>query len=255
MRPDERRRQIMDLVRQHGRVIVDELAGLLDVSRESIRRDLNVLSTRGLVRKFHGGAEYPRADGENAYRVRMTENVQAKRQIARRAAALFSQGDTLFVDPGTTTEYFSEELAKVAGVSVITNSSAIALNLSGAGVDNQVYMIGGQFHSDRAASYGALAVEQIRLFHASDAVLAVGAINANAGITNYLIEEAEVGRAMSSRARRVTVLADSSKVGKTALFEVCPLEHIDRLVTERRPEGGFAAALSKAGIEVLVASG
>jgi len=254
MRPEERRSQIMDMVREQGRVIVDVLAEQLDVSRESIRRDLNALSTQGLVRKFHGGAEYPNTDSESAYRVRMTENVQAKRQIARRAAALFGKGDTLFVDPGTTTQYFSDELAKVAGISVITNSSPIAQNLSNSDVDNQVYLIGGQFHGDRASSYGALAVEQIHLFHASDVVLAVAALNAQTGLTNYLVEEAEVGRAMLSHARRVTVLADHSKIGRTALFEVCPLDRIDRLVTERAPEADFAAALREAGVEVVIAA-
>ena len=254
MRPEERRSQIMDMVRERGRVVVDDLAELLDVSRESIRRDLNALSTQGQVRKFHGGAEYPHTDRESAYRVRMTENVQAKRQIARRAAALFADGDTVFVDTGTTTEYFSEELAKVSGISVITNSSVISANLAGSEADNQVYLIGGQYNGERTCSYGALAVEQIRLFHASDVVLTVGAINANTGITNFLLDEAEVARAMLRHAKTLTVIADASKVGRTALFEICPLERIDRLVTERAPEGVFGAAVREADIDVLMAA-
>ncbi len=254
MRPADRRSRIMDFVRERGRITVDELAGLLDVSRESIRRDLNLLSTQGQIRKFHGGAELPHVDGESAYNVRMTENVRAKRKIAKRAAQLFELGDTLFIDTGTTTVFFAEDLAKVEGVSVITNSSVIANTLATAETSNRVFLIGGQQSGEGACTFGALAVEQIHVFHASDVVLAVGALDVETGLTSYLVDEAEIARAMLRQARTVTVLADTTKLGRTALFEICPLDRIDRLVIEEKPQGEFGRALRKANVEVVVAA-
>ncbi|MBT5161348.1 MAG: DeoR/GlpR transcriptional regulator, partial [Alphaproteobacteria bacterium] len=227
MWPAERRSNILDLLRENGRVTVDDLAERMASSRETIRRDLNHLSIQGHLRKFHGGAELPHVDGESSYHIRMTENVRAKRRIATRAARLFDRGATLFVDTGTTTVFFAEELAKADDISVITNSSVIASSLVMAESTNRVYVIGGQQSGDGTCTFGALAVEQISVFHAADVVLAVGALDISTGLTSYSVDEAEIARAMIRQAKTVTVLADSSKLERTALFEVCPLNRLD----------------------------
>lgn len=253
MRPDERRDRILDAVRRDHRVSVDALADTLAISRETIRRDLNDLADRGLVRKIHGGATLPDPQGEGAFAARMTENAAEKRAIARRAAELFAPGDTLFVDTGTTTLAFAEEIARRQSLTVITNSLAIAQILGRSGNGHSVYLIGGAFSDDAGETLGPLAVEQIASFHAEHAVLTVGAVGAS-GLLDYNVEEAQVARAMLRQARRVTVLADAGKFDRQALFPIAPLRQVHRLVTNAAPDGNLAAALDDASVQVILAT-
>lgn len=232
---------------------MEELADSLTVSRETIRRDLSVLSNRGLLRKFHGGATWPHNDGENLFQERMSENVAAKRAIARRAAALFAPGDALFVDTGSTTVYFAEELARTAELRVITNSTMIASILTDTDHGTRVYLLGGEFNGENHETFGAMSTAMIRQFHARHAVLTVAALNAEAGIMDHDTEEAQVARAIVHQAKTLTVLADTSKFDRTALFEVAPWTAVNRLVVDQRPTGELARQLDAAGVEVIVA--
>lgn len=268
MRPHQRQEAILDLVANHGRVMVDDLATRFGASRETIRRDLGALAGLGRLRKFHGGAERNTApntgrnngsdrsaDGpaeEGPFAWRMQRNRAAKQAIARAAAALFHPGDSLFIDTGTTTVYFAEELARRGGMSVVTNSATIAGIVAGT-PGNAAYLLGGAVRADAAETVGPLTVEQVGNFRADHVVLTVGALNAEAGAMDYLIEEAEVARAMVARGGQLTVLADSSKLGRSALFEICPLAQIHSLVVERPVTGSLAGMLAAAGVRVVVA--
>lgn len=252
MRPEQRRERILDAVRTQQKVGVDELAETLAISRETIRRDLNELADKGLVRKVHGGAVMPDARTEGVFAARMGERAAEKRAIAERAAALFHPGDTLFIDTGTTTIAFAEELARREGLTVITNSLAIAQILGRSGNGHAAYLLGGAFSEDASETLGPLAVEQVGNFHAEHAVLTVGAVGV-AGLLDYNVEEARLARAMLGQARRVTVLADDSKLGAQALFPVAPLRQVHRLVTNAAPEPDLATALADAAIELIIA--
>ena len=252
MRPEARRDRIVDLLREGAPVSVEFLAATLAASRETVRRDLAELARRGLIRKFHGGAALPEPAGEGAFQTRMAEHPREKRAIARRAAALFGPGDTLFVDTGTTSVIFAEELARGAGLTVVTNCLTIAQLIGRSGNGNRAFLVGGEYRDEAAQTLGALAVEQIARFHAAHAVLTVGAIDP-AGVMDFDLGETEVARAMIARAQTITVIADSSKLGRRGLFEVCPLARVDRLVVDRPAEGELAAALQMAAVDVIVA--
>jgi DeoR/GlpR family transcriptional regulator of sugar metabolism len=254
MRPNIRRERIEQMVRERERVTVDALAELLGTSRETIRRDLTDLAERGRVRKFHGGATLaeprgPEADVEGSFQGRLLENAEAKRAIARRAIQLFEPGDTLFVDTGTTTLLFAEELAIASGLTVITNSAAIAA-MAARGNANSTFLIGGEYRAESTENLGPLAIDQISQFHAIHAVLAVGSIE-TVGILDFDLREADVARAMITQSRSVTVLADASKFGRGGLIKVAPLEAVHRVVTESEPPQAIAHALEEAGVSVI----
>lgn len=251
--PAERRSRIADLVRERGRVTVEDLAVEIVISRETIRRDLNALSAKGLVRKFHGGAARITGDAEGSFRQRMGQSVPAKLAIARRAAALFAPGESLFIDTGSTTLYFAEALAQAEGLTVITNSSAIARTLSPPGSPHRVVLIGGDYQHDNQETVGVLAVSQIHGFRTRHAVLTIGAIAESGAVMDFSIEEAEVARAMVAQSEEVTILADVSKLARTALCEVCRLEQVHRLVCDGPPPTGVARAIEAAGVELLLA--
>jgi DeoR/GlpR family transcriptional regulator of sugar metabolism len=255
MRPAARRDLIVDLVRERQRVTVDFLAEQLTTSRETIRRDLTELAACGLIQKFHGGATVPDVSGaglktEGSFQARMQDHMREKRTLARRAAALFSPGDILFIDTGTTTAIFAEELCRLSRLTVITNSVSIAQMIV-RGEGNRAFLLGGEYNEDAGENLGTLAVEQVSRFHATHAVLTVGAIEPD-GVFDFNLDEAEIARAMIAQSRHVTVLADAGKFTKSALFQVCPLAAIDRLVTNDAPQP-MVEALRVAEVETILA--
>src|SRR5690348_456709 len=118
MKPEERRERIASMVRDASRASVDELAATLDISHETIRRDLAFLSARGIVRKVHGGAVDFRTALESPLHDRRSAARIEKLRIARRAAQLFRPGDSILIDSGTTTGYFAQELGKAGRFTV-----------------------------------------------------------------------------------------------------------------------------------------
>jgi DeoR family transcriptional regulator, glycerol-3-phosphate regulon repressor len=257
MRPSDRRDLIVSMVRERERVTVDFLAQELTASCETIRRDLTELAARGVIRKFHGGAALPDAGTsaakiEGSFQSRMTKQMREKRAIAKRAATLFSPGDTLFIDTGTTTVVFAEELARLSRLTVITNSVLIVQAIARGARGNRAFLIGGEYKDGAGENLGTLAVEQIGRFRATHAVLTVGAVEAD-GVTDYDLDEAQIALAMIGQARHLTVLADASKLGRNGLFQVCAWEDVDRLVIDQAPEGAVAKALHSADVEVIVA--
>ena len=130
MRPRDRQLRIIDLVRTQGKVSVDELTQRFSSSAETIRRDLSQLSADGKLKKIHGGAVALRDYGEGAFAQRMQQNAGAKRLIADKARGLVSAGDSLLIDTGSTTLVAAEALATIDGLTVVTNSTAIARVIS-----------------------------------------------------------------------------------------------------------------------------
>ncbi len=254
MTPSARRAEIVKIVRLRGSVTVDALAEALDISRETIRRDLSELARLGKVRKFHGGASLPAHPGEGPFRDRMSENAEAKIQIAAEAVKLVAPGETIFVDTGSTTLYFAERLAEIPNLTVVTNSAEIARVISSAPSQSRTFLVGGEFNADNRQTVGSLAVSQIRSFRAHHAVLTIGALDARTGVMDFNIEEAQVARAMIEQAERITVLADSSKFERIASFEVCGLDRVSNLVCERPPAGKLRKALAEAEVDILVAA-
>ncbi len=253
MTPSQRRQEIVAIIRQRGRATVDELAERLDISRETIRRDLTRLAQSGLVHKFHGGASLPMTTGEGPFRARMSKHALEKARIAVEAARLVAPGETVFVDTGSTTIYFAEQLAKVEGLTVITNSTEIARIIDHSGKGCRAFMLGGEYHSGNHQTVGSMAIAQARLFRAHHCFLAIGALDVRTGVMDYNIEEAQLARAMIEQAETLTILVDSSKFGAIASFEVCPLHCIDNLVCDAEPDSKLRAALEENNVMVRVA--
>jgi DeoR family glycerol-3-phosphate regulon repressor len=252
MRPHERQEKILELLRDNGRVKVDALAEMLNISPETIRRDLTNLASEGLLWKVHGGASLPQPNGEGPFQIRMTERLREKRAIARAAAGLFHPGDTLFVDTGSATVLFAEELSRQSGLTVITNSVMIAQIMTRSRNGHRAFLIGGEYSDEAMENLGALAVRQVSQYHAVHAVITVSSLDVD-GAMDYALEEAEIARTMIDQARSLTVIADSTKFQKMGLFRVCRLDELDCLVTEALPNDALTEALDKAGVDVHIA--
>ena len=138
----------------------------------------------------------------------------------------------------------------------VTNSVDIAASLWRGSGRNQVYLLGGEYHGDDFETIGPLTVEQIASYYVDHAVLTVGGIDAENGLTNYEVETASLARATMRQATSTTVLADSQKMGRTALAKVCDLvnvDRVDRAVTDREPRPEIRRAMEAADVELIVA--
>jgi len=248
----ERQGKLVDIVRKGEKVSVDVLAQMLDISRETIRRDLTQLAKAGKIQKVHGGATIPRLLGEGQYQHRLSENVDAKIKIAKAAASLFKPGETLLIDTGTTTLYFAEVIAKIPGLMIVTNSTKIARTIDKAKTGSRVFLLGGEFSAQNSQTVGAMVTAQIRSFRAHHAVLTIGALDRRTGAMDYDFEEAQIAQAMIEQSQRLTVLADSSKFDTLASFEVCPLTEIQNLVCDKSPASEIRETLELAGGRVVL---
>lgn len=252
MRLSRRSFQILQIVREEGTSSIADLAAQLNVSRETIRRDIRVLEAGGELLKMHGAVALPYQVGEAPYERRMRENADAKKAIARQAATHIRDGSSVMLDHGTTTSFLARELLKKRQLTIVTNSSDIARTLATVN-GNRVFMAGGELKGDSGAAFGTSAIEFVRHFKVNYAIISIGAVDAQVGMMDYQFEEAEFARTVLTRGEQAMIITDHTKFGRPGLVQVCPIADVDRLVTDRPPAPEFAALLEAGGVALDIA--
>jgi DeoR/GlpR family transcriptional regulator of sugar metabolism len=249
--PARRRSELVRLVRARGQITVADIAALFDVSADTIRRDLDYLADQGLLKRTHGGAVAGDmlVGADTPFALRINTRKEAKARIARAAAGLIADRETLLVNGGSTTLAFAAELAGRSGLTVVTNN----LSLPGA-VPRQavrdLYMLGGLARLEAQVTLGAVGFAGTGSISADTAVIGVGGIS-RAGIFTSMLAEAEMIAAMLTASHRVIVLADASKFGRPAFAQIAPLARVHVLVTDAEPPENLG--LADAGVEVICA--
>ncbi len=254
MNHSKRHGEILRLLQEEGTVTIARLAELLKVSLETVRRDVKPLVRNGAVLKMHGAIGLPALVGEAPFERRMRENAEAKRAIARLVAATIRDGESVMLDTGTTTSFLARELLGHRRLTVVTNSSDIARTLATVN-GNKVYMTGGELRSDSGAAFGVSAIDFVSRFSMNHAIVSAGAVNAETGVMDYVLEEAEFARVVLSRGTRSVVVTDHTKFGRQGLVQVCGFDGFHELATDRPPPPEIADALDRAGTKMLVAPG
>jgi DeoR/GlpR family transcriptional regulator of sugar metabolism len=248
---EERHHRILSLLISRGRIETDGLAEELSVSRETIRRDLLKLEAEGKIRRVHGGAIPAEPAAEKPFEMRRQVNAAEKQRIAKAAVRLLNPGECCFIDAGTTTAAFALELAKVPGISVITNSLDVASTVRAAQAASDVLLLGGQLGSDVPATYGEVTLRQIERFRPDTSIISPVGLDPQHGATDYFLPEAEVASAMIANARRLIMLADRSKLGEISRVRFCGCEDIDVLVVNKGSHPLFGP-LEEAGVKTIV---
>jgi DeoR family transcriptional regulator, glycerol-3-phosphate regulon repressor len=249
----ERQAKILASLRQHGSLSVAELAALVNVSEETIRRDARQLEETGEVQKLHGALAMPHNMSEAGFERRMRENAQAKIAIARAALPMVRDGESLILDAGSTSIFFARELRQRHGLTVITNSTEIARSLADV-PGNNVFLAGGEMDADSGANFGSTAVEFISRFRVKHAFLSVVGLDIEAGPTNRRLKSADIAAAAARCATHRVILADSSKFGVQAFARICSYENIEVVVTEKVPAPEFFATFNTTGTRLVVAT-
>ncbi len=253
MVPAERRKQILELIEKRNSISVAELCQLLEVSDMTIRRDLRILSNRGLLERVHGGALSRRGRSyEPPYLSRASNQVVQKEIIGRCAAALVHEGDSIALDVGTTTLELAKALVHTPNLTIITASLPIANVLSEA-PNIRLILTGGIVRHQELSMIGHIAEQTYREFHIDKAFVGIGGLHPEAGLTEYNLEDTLVKKAMIASAEQVIVVADSSKLGETCFASVGPLSIVDTLVTDANAPSEIIEQLRARDIEVIFA--
>ncbi|WP_341729765.1 DeoR/GlpR family DNA-binding transcription regulator [Brooklawnia sp.] len=249
----ERQAVIASRTRSDGRVDVASLAQELDVTAETIRRDLTALERRGILRRVHGGAvAVERVAIEQSFQERESANAEAKKSIARAALAQIGDASSIVIDGGTTTALLAAMLPTDRELTVITHALPVA-TLVAMRPNINLHLVGGNVRGRTLVSVGPWAINSLASIRADIAVMGTNGLTLEFGMTTPDISEAEVKRALARAARRLIVLADHTKIGRDELITVVPLEAIDTLVTDAAVDPELAADLASTGLTVVYA--
>lgn len=247
----ERQQEIVRRARDNGRVDVGALAADLEVTAETVRRDLSQLERHGVVRRVHGGAlPVERLGFEPGVAERRAAMSAEKQRIAKSALAELPAGGTVLLDAGTTTAEFAAVLPDDRDLVVVTNALPIALQLA-ARPRMTVLTVGGRVRGRTLAQVDQWALRSLAQVHVDVAFMATNGVSAARGLTTPDLAEAAVKEAMIAAARRVVLLADHTKVGNDQFARFADLAAVDVLVTDRGLDAQSAAELEAVGPRVV----
>jgi DeoR family transcriptional regulator, glycerol-3-phosphate regulon repressor len=249
-----RQTDMIALLRETGRVSVEELAARFDVSPQTIRRDLNELSDARLITRVHGGAIVASGTENLAYDARKLVAQTHKRLIGQAAARLIADKSSLFINIGTTTEEVARALSGRSGLLVITNNLNVAAELYRNSAI-ELIVTGGHVRASDGGIVGAATVDMIRQFRVDVAVVGISAIDEQGTLLDFDLREAQVARAIIENARRVILATDSSKFTRSAPVRIATLADIDILVTDRLPSPAVAELCAAMEVEVVETGG
>ncbi|WP_048646250.1 DeoR/GlpR family DNA-binding transcription regulator [Nitratireductor soli] len=249
-----RHAEILSLAKEHGRVLVDDLAVHFDVTPQTIRRDLNELCDRRLLSRIHGGALLPSGIENMEYEARRKIAAGEKQAIGRAAARLIPDRASLFVNIGTTTEAVSDALLDHEGLMVITNNINVA-NRMRVYPSLEVIIAGGVVRGSDGGIVGEAAVDFIRQFKVDYAVIGVSAIDHDGALYDFDFREVKVAQAIIANARHVILVSDSTKFDRGAPVRIGHISQVDTFITDACPVRAVRDLCEEAGVRLIETAG
>ncbi|KKB08121.1 DeoR/GlpR family DNA-binding transcription regulator [Devosia chinhatensis] len=250
MNPSMRQAKIVERARQDGDVSVEMLVAAFGVTPQTIRKDLNDLCGRGVLKRTHGGAMHPSGVENVEYEARRGIAPAEKRAIGRAAAALIPDHASLFINIGTTTEAVSQALSGHRGLMVITNNINVANHLR-AVPGTEVVIAGGVVRPADGGIVGEAAVDFIRQFKVDFAVIGVSAIDPDGALLDFDFREVKVAQAIIANARHVILVADSTKLTRTAPVRIGHLSQAHSFITDTCPLDSIRQVCAEAGVRLV----
>nr|WP_092074159.1 DeoR/GlpR family DNA-binding transcription regulator [Dendrosporobacter quercicolus]NSL47719.1 DeoR/GlpR transcriptional regulator [Dendrosporobacter quercicolus DSM 1736]SDM79540.1 transcriptional regulator, DeoR family [Dendrosporobacter quercicolus] len=251
---EERKLKIVKYLSKYSRASVQELSKLFQVSESTVRRDLQELESARLLKRTHGGAVCrENYNFEPAFVDKADQFRKEKESIAKKAAELIQDGDTLVIDSGTTTLYLARELKQFSGLKVVTNSIILAQELQNDEAA-EVIVIGGVLRQNTRSLVGPIAEQTLGLLRVDKAFIGTNGMDLASGLTTPNLSEAAVKRKMIAIAAQVIVLADSTKIGRQAFAGFADLAQVDTCIIDDKAPPDFIAGMRELGTLVHVVS-
>jgi DeoR/GlpR family transcriptional regulator of sugar metabolism len=248
---EERLAKIQEIVEKKKNVTIEELVDQLNVSKDTVRRDLIKLEKKGVLKRTYGGAISGKKEALiMGYEERSKIYSTPKKKIAKAAEPLISEFSSVIFDSSTTVEAVIPLLASKS-LTAITNSLTHAVELAKHG-NKDIKVVGGKLHQIQLFLYGSDTVLELSQYRVDYTLLGVFAITGS-GLYIHTEEEGLVKRAMVNCAKKVIAVADSTKMDTTGFFKVCALEDIDVLITDVEPSPDFQRDLQEHGVDLIIA--
>ena len=251
---DIRRQKVLDMLKNEGQVTVNQLSSVLGTTPVTIRNDLDTLAREGRLVRTRGGAvkkteavqpDWRLGDG-NAIQMR-----EEKTAIAQRVLDYIHDGDTLFINSGTTTQLVAETLSRRRGLHVVTTSLAVASYMTRLpGI--HVVLLGGELNANYGFTYGGDAVEQLRRYRPDWCILSVDGVDAEHGITTFHAEEVMIDRMMIDLSKKHIIVADHSKIGRAGFSRICGVHDGLIIITGSGSDRAAQEQMEQAGATVCV---
>ena len=246
--------EILGLARDHGKVVVEDLASHFGVTLQTIRRDLTELCDSGQLTRVYGGAILASGVANIGYEDRRRLNAEEKERIGRLCAAAIPDEASLFLNIGTTTEAVARGLLAHRNLMVVTNNLNVA-NILAQNPTAEVIVAGGVLRRADAGLVGDMTLETVRHFKVDFAVIGTSALDADGDLLDFDFREVRVSQAILERARRRFLVADVAKFARTAPVRIGSLAEVDTFFTDAMPPDPVPALCAEWGTEIRVAPG
>jgi DeoR family glycerol-3-phosphate regulon repressor len=247
-----RQQLLLDHVRRHANASVEELARALEVTPQTVRRDLKVLVDARLLTRYHGGVAVPSSVQNIEYLRRQAMNEPAKRRIANAVAARLPNDCSLFINIGTTTESVARALAHHKGLRVVTNNLNVAATVSN-NPSIEVILAGGVVRSLDRGIVGDATVDFINQFKVDIGIIGISSIDADGTLRDFDAREVKVSQAIIAQSRAVWLVADHTKFARESFVRLADMRQIDVLFTDQAPPRRMSALLKQVKTELVIA--
>ncbi len=253
MLPKQRKEKILDLLKEDGSAKVIDLARIFKVTEVTIRQDLEKLEKNGLVNREHGGVHLKDVEDKvRNFSLVHQENLKEKEIIAEKCLEFIQPGDTIILDSGSTTTEIAKKIVNIKGLTVITNALNIALML-GANPNIDIIMTGGEFKAPTLSLTGQKAADFFKGLNVQKLFLATAGISLKSGLTYPSLSDLVVKKAMIDAADTTYLVADSSKIGKSAFASLGALSLIDYIITDEGVETKHKEVFKEHDIQLIIA--
>jgi len=249
----ERRQSLLDILRKQPGLRVPEIAKVVGVSEGTVRNDLNALEAEGRLKRVHGGAVLTEQNQfqNNTFLRRFNQNVAAKLAIAREAATLVNDGDSILLDASSTDFYLAQELSGRNKLRVMTNGFEVARELA-QNTSNMVILIGGVVNNESSSVTGLLSEQIIADMHIEKAFFSCSGFSVERGMTEVHFEEAQLKRKAIESSKQIYALVDASKFGKEDMTPFARPMQITRLFTNSGISEEWINRLQQANIQYTI---
>lgn len=249
---NERHQIILKMLEKKDTVSVSSLSEKLNVSTVTIRKDLRLLESKGLLYRFHGGAS---RDNPYINEIAISEkehiHAEEKSKIGKAAAKLINGDNAIIIASGTTVLAFARKIQPSSSLITITSSLNVALELN-KHTELEVIQLGGILRKSSYSVTGPYGEDMLTQFSCSKLFIGVDGLSLDFGITTASIQEAHLNQKMMKSAQKTIVLTDSSKFGKRGFGKIANLEEVDTIITDSNAPTHYVKTLEEIGVEVIL---
>jgi len=247
----ERKEKILNLLYKEGKVEVNNLSKMFNVTGATIRRDLRDIEKKGIIERAYGGAIIKKGTlYEPSFKNQLETFINEKEKIANEAAKLISEGDAIFLDSSTTVLYILKNIKMTLNITVVTNSIPIAYELSHH-KNIELIILGGVVRTKTGTIVGPIAEKNIKEFKIDKAFLGISAINIKGEMTDPNIYEAQMKKNIIEVSRTIIGVTDHSKFGKESFSFVAHVSKLNKIITDKKIPSDFIKMIKKAKIELI----